>query len=455
MKLIKWVVCVVIVVWHGNSPVAQAGFKKVKSTTLFNGETIQEYLFDNGLKLLVVPRHQAAIATYQMWFNVGSIHEKLDPKLKKTGLAHLFEHMMFRGTEKHPDGKFDELVARMGGEGQNATTSYYRTNYFESVPASQLGKLLELESDRMRNLKLDAGLIEKEKGAVVGEYRRHMDNPTGVAFDELMRLSYEKLPYRYTILGTEAEIKGFSLEEAKYFYQTFYAPNNATIIIVGDVFVDKLLELVDDHYGKMKRQEIPKTVMPEEPHQKKERRLSIDHPQATSETLLIGYKIPDVNSPTQLPLSLLSAHLSTGMESRLRKLLVDSGVAVNVAASVDNQPDVFEIFVQLVEGKKSEQALAMIDRELKNIAMKGITDPDLLRALNQEKLSTYGGIVKNETLARFMGEYLMLSGNYLRGFEILEGYPKVSPKDVQAVAKEFLTIQNRTVIMIRPGKKHG
>jgi zinc protease len=140
---------------------------------------------------------------------VGSLNEKMDQKLNRTGLAHLFEHMMFRGTKKYPDGKFDELTSRLGSDKQNATTYYYRTNYFESVPAYQLDKIMELESDRMANLILDGELLEKEKGAVVGEFRRAMDNPNRLAWDELMRLVYTESPFRFTVLGTEEEIKEY------------------------------------------------------------------------------------------------------------------------------------------------------------------------------------------------------------------------------------------------------
>jgi zinc protease len=188
-----------------------AAFEKVAEKSFFNGEKLFEYKFSNGLQALIVPRHQAKVLTYQTWFRVGSIHEKLDPRLKKTGLAHLFEHMMFRGTETVPDGKFDQITAEIGGDKQNATTYYYRTNYFESIPSHQLGRLMEIESDRMKNLKLTKEIFEKEKGAVVGELRRHNDSPTAVAYDHLMGGAFTQWPYRYTVLGTEAELKGFTL----------------------------------------------------------------------------------------------------------------------------------------------------------------------------------------------------------------------------------------------------
>jgi zinc protease len=430
-----------------------ANYEKVAEKKLFNGETVKEFKFQNGLKVLLVSRHQAPVLTYQVWFDVGSLNEKMDQKLNRTGLAHLFEHMMFRGTKKYPDGKFDELTSRLGSDKQNATTYYYRTNYFESVPAYQLEKIMELESDRMANLILDGELLEKEKGAVVGEFRRAMDNPNRLAWDELMRLVYTESPFRFTVLGTEEEIKGFSLEDAQYFYKTFYAPNNCTIIVVGDAKEENLLPMVDKYYGSMKPQEIPKLTLKDEAPQTKERKWEGKHAQATSEILLIAYRIPPVTDPEIIPLSLISSHLSNGMESRLRKALVDTGIAVGASAGISNRPDLFEVSVSLSEKHSAEEAIRIIDREVALLHQSKISKSDFERALNQELLSVYGSIGNNNALANLFGEYLMISGNYLRGLEVLEGYKKLDSGDLQKIAKKYFKKENRSIVIVRPSKK--
>src|SRR4051794_17890222 len=147
MKKLKGLCALLAVLVIGCLQAGAADYEKVTEQRLINGDKIQEFRLANGMKILLVPRHQAKVLTYQVWFDVGSVTEKLDAKLKKTGLAHLFEHMMFRGSEKYPDGKFDEITARLGGDKQNATTYYYRTNYYESIPSAQLEKLMDLESD--------------------------------------------------------------------------------------------------------------------------------------------------------------------------------------------------------------------------------------------------------------------------------------------------------------------
>lgn len=430
-----------------------ANYEKVGEKKLFNGEVVKEFKFQNGLKVLLVSRHQAPVLTYQVWFDVGSLNEKMDQKLNRTGLAHLFEHMMFRGTKKYPDGKFDELTSRLGSDKQNATTYYYRTNYFESVPSYQLEKIMELESDRMANLILDAELLEKEKGAVVGELRRALDNPSRLAWDELMRLVFTESPFRFTVIGTEEEIKGFSLEDAQYFYKTFYAPNNCTIIVVGDAKEESLLPLVEKYYGSMKPQEIPKLTFKEEPAQSKERKWDGKHPQATSEILLMSYRIPAATDPDIVPLSLISSHLSNGMEARLRKALVDTGVAVGASAGVSHRPDIFEVSVSLSEKHTAEEAIKIIDREIARLHQSKISKADFERALNQELLSVYGSIGSSNALANMFGEYLMISGNYLRGLEVLEGYKKLDPTDLQKIAKKYFIKENRSVVIVRPSRK--
>lgn len=430
-----------------------AEYEKVAEKKLFNGEVLSEFKLPNGLKVIFLPRHEAKVLTFQTWFDIGSLDEKMDTKLKKTGLAHLFEHMMFRGTEKYPDGKFDELTSRMGSDKQNATTYFYRTNYYESVPSNQLKKLLELESDRMANLKLDGALLEKEKGAVVGELRRALDNPGRIAWDELNRTVFEVAPFRYTVIGTEEEIKGFTLEEAQYFYKTFYAPNNATLIVVGDTSEEELMKWVVKYYGDMKAQEIPRYKMPDEPTQKKERRLEKTHPQATSDILLVGYRIPAVNSEDIVPLSLLSTHLSTGMEARLRKALVDTGIAVSAGCGVSNVPDYLEFSVSLSEKHKAEEALSVIDREVSLLKSQTIKKDDFERALNQELLSLYNMIEDNSSMANMLGDYLMVSGNYMRGFEIIDQFKKLKTNDLKAVAKKYLNKESRSIVIVRPQPK--
>lgn len=431
------------------APALPEGYQKVGERRIFNGETILEYRLTNGLGVLLVPRHQAPLVSYQVWLKVGSIHEKLDPALGKTGLAHLFEHMMFRGTMTRPDGEFDRLTIEMGAQGQNATTSYYRTNYFQSIPSRHLEKLIELEADRVSNLKLTEEILEKEKGAVVGELRRLMDSPGRAAQEELFSLMFTQSPFRFNVIGTEQEIRGFTVPEAQHFYKTFYAPNNATVIVVGDTEESQLLPWLVKYYGGMPRQQLPAANVPSDPLLKKEVRKSFSHPQATSELLMVGYPGPEINSPEAVVASIVSSHLSTGMESVLRKKLVDSGIAVSVSAAPYGQPALFQLSVQLAEGKASEAGLKIIEQELNHLKNSPVSKESLERAINQDRLSLYSDISNDASLAQWMGEYFALCGNYMRGFEIIDAFKKVSAKDVQIFSKKYFQNSNRAVVMVR------
>ncbi len=426
--------------------------KKVSEITLFNGEKLIEYRLENGLKAIFVPRTKASVVTFQVWFMAGSLTERLDPKLNTTGLAHLFEHMMFRGSKKYPDGKFEEITASLGAVGQNATTSFSRTNYYESVPSKHLETIMSLESDRMRNLNLTDDIFNKEKGAVIGEYRMGLDRPTTVAWDELNLLMFDKLPFRYGIIGVENDIKNFSKESAQYYYETYYAPNNCLIIVVGEVEEEKLQELLIKYYAPMKSKVIKAYPLPSEPKQKKEKKVVKTHKQATSELLLIGYNSAPINSPELAPLSLLSTYLSTGMEARLRKLLVDRHIAVSAIANVDNSPDRFTFWIYLAQNKKAKDALSIIDREIKRLKTFTIDNNSFERVKNQELLSLYGGINDNSSLASWFGELYALCGNYMRGFEIIEQYKKLTPKDLKAVVLKYLNNNNRSIVIIKPEK---
>jgi predicted Zn-dependent peptidase len=193
--------------------------------------------------------------------------------------------------------------------------------------------------------------------------------------------------------------------------------------------------------------------MKEEAAQTKERKWEGKHPQATSEILMIGYRIPAVTEPDTIPLSLLSSHLSQGMEARLRKALVDKGVAVGASAGLSNKPDLFEFSVALSEKHSAEEAIKIIDREIALLQQSQIAKAAFERALNQELLNLYGSIGDNNALANLFGEYLMVSGNYLRGFEILDGYKKLNPSDLQKTAKKYFRKENRSVVIVRPVKK--
>ncbi|MGE3263561.1 MAG: M16 family metallopeptidase [Bacteriovoracia bacterium] len=439
------------------SPLAWAKTEKVRSTKLPNGLQVQEYRMENGMQVLLVQDHSAPVFTYQVWFKVGSATEKMDPKLQKTGLAHLFEHMMFRGTPTVPDGMFTKKMSAAGEVGLNASTWLDRTNYFESLPKEQLELAFQLESDRMANLAIDDKLFKTELGAVFGERKMRADKPSSIANDALWELSYDKHPYKWTTMGTAAELNSFTVDEANYFYRTYYAPNNATLILIGDFETAKALRLAEKYYGKFKAQEIPRREPPVEPAQTEARKKEVTHPLATSDLLMIGYHIPDCRHSDMPALQVLGAVLSTGNGSIMEQELVQEGIASSVGAGAYNlrYPGMFQFSINMVQGKSADKAVKILKDALARIAKGELSAAELERGRNQYLLSAYSDLGGQSSIGQYLGEALVSSDNYLNEFEILQATKKVTIADLQRVVKTYFKDENSNFIHLKPGADKG
>ncbi len=432
-------------------PKAQAA-EKVRVTKLPNSLEVHEYRLKNGLQVLIVPDHTAPVFTFQAWERVGSADEKLDPRLRRTGLAHFFEHMMFRGTKKVPD--FDKTTSLLGKNGDNATTSYDRTNFFESVPKERLDKILEIEADRATNLIVNKKYFDAERGAVLGEYKMGLDKPQTIAHNTITDLAFEVSPYKYTIIGTEAEIKGFTVEDARYFYKTYYAPNNATLILLGDLDPAKTIALVEKHYGKMKSQDIPDRLPPEEPPQTAPRRKEVTHPLARNDLLMLAYHVPGMAHPDTASFEAIEAVLSYGESSILEQELVAAGYATSVAAYTYGLrlPQILIVQVNIAPEKDPAQVEKIVRNAVDRIAAGKLSEKEFVRGKNQYLMQAYTQIRSLPVVGDFLGESLR-SGNYLRAFDLLEEVKKLTPADLSRVAAKYLTLNNSSLVLVRPGKK--
>jgi zinc protease len=412
---------------------------------------LTQFRLANGLTLYVIENHSAPVFTLQTWFNVGSRDEKLDPRLNCTGLAHFFEHMMFRGTRTRPDGQFDEIMTRNGMQDGNATTWLDRTNYYQSLPASKLELALELESDRMAHLAIDHNLLETERSAVLGEYRMGLDDPTTIAYEHLYATAFEKHPYRFTTIGTEAEIEKFSVDDANYFYRKYYAPNNASIILAGDVEPAVAASLVEKYYGAFPAQAIERAPAPLEPEQKAPRKMEFEHSQLIETKLLLAYHTPPARHPDQAALWVLESALSTGQGSWLQQIWVDSGIAVSASGGLDQfqDPGLLVLSADIQEGRTPDEAIAAVDRCLDGMEKRDL-EFELERARNQLLLMLLGPLSENDGVASFMGEYISAAGEPLYAFEQLAELDSVTVGDLRRVARQYLTASNRTVVVGKP-----
>jgi zinc protease len=429
---------------------------RVEAKTLPNGQPMTQYRLDNGLDLYVIENHSAPVFTYQSWFRVGSKDEKLDSKIQATGLAHLFEHMMFRGTSTHPDGEFDEILTENGVNDENATTWYDRTNYYQSLPADRLELAMQLESDRMVNLVIDDNLLETEKGAVLGELHQGFDEPDSVAYDKLFEVAFTTHPYRYTTIGTESEIKAFTPESARYFYKKYYSPGNCFLIVAGDVKPENVLALLEKYYGAIPRQKIERVVAPAEPPQKKELKVQFEHPQLQQLKVLIGYRTPEVTHEDFPALRVLESLLMRGQGALLNLMWVNRGIAVEVGGEMTRfrDPGLFVIGTDLQEGHSIDELRASLDGEVRDFLSGDPKRLEFSRAVERARNQLLLGIClnwnENSALASFMGEYEIAAGDLCFGFKLVEALKKVTGADVARVAKKYLTKENRTIVVGSP-----
>jgi len=429
-----------------------AGPQFVRKAPFFGQSKIQEYKLPNGLQILLLEDHVAPLVTYMTWVRAGS----RDELSGKTGLAHLFEHMMFRETMHLKNGEFAMKVAEMGGGSHlNANTYTDRTTFFTSLPSMYLEEITRLEADRLENLKITQELLNNERGAVLGELNMGKDRPGRRLSDELFKTAFTKSPYRITTIGLKEDIERFTVEDCLTFYKMYYAPNNATILIIGDFDPSNAVDLVNKYYGQIQSKTSPPRDYAKEPEQTSPREKSVKLP-IGSEHFALAFHTPGIEDPDQAALTGLAAVLSSGQSSPLYRSLVDKQIVKSIDASVYqfNLPSLFVVSGEMNEGKKSTQALQVIKAEIERIKKGDFTDDDLARAKKQYKLDAIDYLKKGIPRGHFIGEALTSAdGNYLRNLEILNGLERVTKSDVQRMAKKYLIDEHRTLIRLLPEVK--
>lgn len=409
---------------------------------------VEKYVLPNGLVVLFLPDRKAPVFSYQTWFRVGSRHEREG----KTGIAHLFEHLMFKETKNTPEGVFDRTLEGLGAR-VNAATWLDWTFYYEDVPAGHLETVVRLEADRMENMILNERQLEAEREVVINERRQRVDNdPSGKLSEVLWATAFEKHPYRNPTIGWMRDIENLTLEDCLRFYETYYAPNNAVVVVVGDVDREALLRLVTRHYGHMEPQEIPAPPAVVEPRQeqakREELRLAI-----STERLLVGYKAPAVTDSRSAALEVLNEVLFEGDSARLTRALVTEGeLASHVSAFVPpfRDPGLYEITVDLRPGKTAEQAEAVVLEEMSRVIAEGITEAELQKARNKLETRFYRQLETAQQKAHGLGFWEVTADDYRLLFTIADRYRRVALDDVKAVAREVLRPDNRTVVVARP-----
>lgn len=408
---------------------------------------VERFRLENGLEILLCEDHSAPVVAYHTWYRVGSRHEREG----KTGLAHLFEHLMFNETENLPAGTFDRKLEEAGAE-SNAATWLDWTHYNIAVPKEQLRLVIALEAERMARLVLRDPQVSSEKEVVANERRyRVEDDVEGAVSEVLWATAFREHAYKWPTIGWMADIEGFTTEDCQAFYQTFYAPNNATIVVAGDVTYANLLPRIQSAYGALPASELPLEDVRPEPAQDEERRAELTKPTAT-EKLAVGYHSPAMGDFDHPALSVLAEVLFGGRASRLHQLLVrklEIASDVRVFVGPFRDPGLMEIYASARTGVTAEALLEALDQELDRVCEERVGEDEIERARARMELSVIAGLETADGKASTIGFYDTVLGRPAAAFERLDDLRRVGPSDLRRVARRYLRRTKRSVILVR------
>jgi len=413
-----------------------------------------EYRLSNGLKLIVREDHRAPTVAHMVWYRAGS----MDEVNGKTGVAHVLEHMMFKGTEKVKTGEFSRLVAAVGGR-ENAFTSRDYTAYFQQVEKSKLDTVIQLEADRMSNLNFDDAEFLKEIQVVMEERRlRTEDNPSSLLNEAFMATAYMSSPYRHPVVGWMNDLQNMKAADARDWYRSWYAPNNATVVISGDVDPKQVLKTVEKYYGAVDAHELPVRKPQIEPPQKGIKQIQVKAP-ADNAQLTMGWKVPKLE-PGKLDdvepyaLELLTGVLDGYDNARLNRTLVKQEKVVNDVGvgydMISRGPELFLISTTMAKGKTVAQAQASIRKALEELKQKGILESELKR-IKVRILSDQ--IYKRDSI---FGQAMEIGSTEMAGFSwkdidyMLQKMQTITPEQVQSVAKKYLIDEGLTIATLDP-----
>jgi len=420
-------------------------------TTISEGglkENVFETVLPNGLKVILLENHKAPLVTFQVWYRVGSRNESWG----KTGLSHMLEHMMFKGTERIGPEKFSRIIQENGGN-DNAFTSHDYTAYFENLNADRVQVSIDLESDRMQNLLLREEDFRTERMVVMEERRlRTDDNPQAVLTEQIMATAFQTQPYHWPIIGWMEDIARLTLEDLKAYYKTYYIPINAFLVVVGDFRKEALLSKIETAFGSIPKGIAPNQERDIDPPQIGQRRIFVKK-EAQLPFLVMGYHVPNLRDPDGYVLEVIATLLSGGKSSRLYQSLVrEKRLALSVDADnslTSRDPSVFTLSAELLPGKEVADAEKALDQEVERLQKEMVGKQELEKAKNQLEASFIFG---QDSI--FYQAMLLAQEEIAMSWKTIDDYlpsiHKVSPEDIQRVAKKYLSPDNRTVGILTP-----
>lgn len=403
---------------------------------------VSNFLLDNGMEVVVIPDHRAPIVTHMVWYKIGSADEPAG----KSGIAHFFEHLMFKGTSNHKAGEFGAKVAEIGGS-ENAFTSYDYTAYFQQVSPDALETMMDFEADRMRNLILTDAVIGPERDVILEERNSRVENdPSALLGEETQATLYQNHPYRIPIIGWKHEIEQLNRTDAVAFYDRYYAPNNAVLVVAGDVDEKRVRELAEKTYGKVPRgPDLPPRIRPQEPEQNASRTVTLRDARVSVPSFSKNWVVPSYNSSDAgeaEALDLLSEILGGGTRSRIyQSLVVKDGVASGAGAFYQGTAVDATSFT-VYGSPKGEDGLARVeqgvDGEIAKIIKDGVSDSELEKAKNRYLRSMIFARDSQSGMANLYGGSLTTGSTVKDVAEWPERVRAVTAAQVKAVAIKYL-----------------
>lgn len=419
---------------------------------LYQAYPVRHYRMDNGLETYLVHNPISPVSACMVHYTVGSALESDEER----GLAHFFEHMMFRETKTLGDGDIDRIMAEIGGVGLNAFTSYDTTAYIVNVPTPQLGRVFALEADRMQNLLLSPELIEAERGAVLGEINMYQDMPSEQFWNTVMAEAFTTHPYHHPIIGYADQVRGFSDEDFRRFYQTHYAPNRGVIVVAGGFDEDKVIADLETAFSSLPSGSPKPEQPPTDAPWTEDRRREITHEKVSTESLALGWRSPGLEHPDLPALLLLSAVLSAGQSSPLYQTLVWENLATHASASVMETdmmlaaPAMFLIDAGLQHEVEAERAEVEVIGILETLVREGIPSDALERGRNQMRLGSYNSLRSNMGLARQIGGFAVACGRPALGQMLLAAMDELTSDHLVDVLRRYFIDAHRLTVIQRP-----
>jgi zinc protease len=409
---------------------------------------ISSFTLDNGLKIVVWPDHDIPNVALYNFVRAGGRNEY--PGI--TGLSHFFEHMMFNGTSELAPSEFDRVMEAAGGS-NNAYTSNDVTVYQDWFPRSALATVFELEGDRLENLSFDPDVVESERGVVFSERRSRVDNDNiGLLYEQVIATAFIAHPYQFPVIGWPSDIEAWTMQDLQTYFTTYYAPNNCTMVIVGDVTADEIYMLAEQYLADIPAQDPPAEVRTVEPEQRGSRRVVVEA-EAQTPQLHVAFHAARARDADALTLELLLNILVGGDSSRLHRLLVeDLQLAISVGGFEQQgfDPGFAYFYMILPPGGNTDQVEERLMQSLAEIAEQGVTDAELAKARNIVLADFWRGLATIDGKASALGRFEVFHGSYEKLFDLSSSVDGVSNEKIRALAASLFRPANATFGVLRP-----